>query len=70
MVRHHLGPEYVPYASLNGLYARNPEWAAFEPVMRSEWTPYLERRVDRQTALRKLVTGYVPPASGPGAPVP
>jgi hypothetical protein len=70
VVRHHLGPEYVPYASLNGLYARSPEWAAFEPVMRSEWTPYLERRVDQQTALRKLVAGYVPPASGPRAPVP
>jgi hypothetical protein len=61
VVRRHQGPGYVPYAYLNGLYARNPEWAAFEPLMRSEWTPYLERRVDLQTALSKLVAGYVPP---------
>jgi hypothetical protein len=70
VVRRHLGPGYVPYAYLNGLYARSPEWAAFEPLMKSEWTPYLERRVDLQTALRKLVAGYVPPASGPSTPAP
>jgi hypothetical protein len=70
VVRHHLGADYVPYASLNGLYARNPEWAAFEPVMRAEWTPYLERRVDRETALRKLVAGYLPPELGSRPPAP
>lgn len=70
VVRHHLGPDYVPYAHLNGLYARDPEWAALEPVMRREWTPYLEHKVDLQTALRNLVAGYVPPAPGPRAPAP
>jgi hypothetical protein len=70
VVRHQLGPDYVPYAHANGLYARDPEWAVFEPVMRREWTPFLERRVDLQTALRQLVAGYVPPASEPRAPAP
>jgi hypothetical protein len=70
VVRHHQAPGYVPYASLNGLYARDPEWAAFEPVMKAEWTPYLERRVDRETALRKLVAGFVPPETAPGNPAP
>jgi hypothetical protein len=70
VVRHHLGSDYVPYAHLNGLYAMDPEWAAFEPVMKREWTPYLEHRVDLQTALRQLVAGYVPPASPPRPPAP
>ncbi|PTL85706.1 hypothetical protein [Vitiosangium sp. GDMCC 1.1324] len=70
VVRHHLGPGYVPYASANGLYARDPEWAAFEPVMRKAWTPYLEHQVDLQTALRDLVAGYVPASPGPRAPAP
>jgi hypothetical protein len=70
VVRHHLGPDDVPYASLNGLYSRDPEWAAFEAVMRAEWTPYIERRVDRETALRKLVAGYVPPEPRPSTPAP
>jgi hypothetical protein len=60
----------VPYASVNGLYARDPDWAGFEPVMKREWTPYLEHRVELQTALRNLVAGYVPPPSQPGAPAP
>jgi hypothetical protein len=70
VVRHHLGPDYVPYAHANGLYDRDPEWAAFEPVMRREWIPFLEHKVDLQTALRQLVAGYVPPASAPAAPAP
>ncbi len=70
VVRHQLGPGYVPYAYANGLYANDPEWAAFEPVMKREWTPYLEHKVDLQTALRQLVAGYVPPAPQPRAPAP
>lgn len=70
VVRHHLGEGYVPYASLNGLYARDPDWAGFEPVMKREWTPYLERRMDLQTAIRNLVAGYVPAATPPGPPTP
>jgi hypothetical protein len=70
VVRHHLGPGYVPYAYANGLYANDPEWAAFEPVMKREWTPYLEHKVDLQTALHQLVAGYEPPASQPGTPAP
>lgn len=70
VVRHQLGPSYVPYAYANHLYANDPEWAAFEPVMKREWTPYLEHKVDLQTALRQLVAGYVPPAPQPGTPAP
>ncbi|WP_224366800.1 hypothetical protein [Hyalangium versicolor] len=70
VVRRQLGPSYVPYAYANHLYDNDPEWAAFEPVMRREWTPYLEHRVDLQTALRQLVAGYVPPPAQPGTPAP
>lgn len=60
-------PEPLPTACMP-VTRRGLAWAAFEPVMRSEWTPYLKRRVEPPTALRKLVAGYVPPASGPRAP--
>ncbi|MBF5042899.1 hypothetical protein FGE12_10915 [Aggregicoccus sp. 17bor-14] len=61
LTRRHLPQGHVPHAEAQGLYAQNPAWTAFHGAMRQEWRPYLEGRVDRATAMQRLVAAYTPP---------
>ena len=67
LTRRHLPQGHVPHAEAQGLYAQNLAWASFHRAMQAEWRPYLEGRVDRATALQRLVAAYTPPP-GAGAP--
>lgn len=45
--------DYVPYAYANGLYTR--AWPKFQQSLEREWQPYVEGKVDFDTALTRLV---------------
>ena len=47
---------YVPYAIKNGLYDRG--WQGALPVLEKDWNPYLDGKMDLQTAARRLVADY------------
>jgi hypothetical protein len=45
--------DYVPYAYANGLYAR--VWKQYQQALEREWQPYIEGKLDFDTALTRLV---------------
>jgi hypothetical protein len=45
---------YAPYAYKNGLYARSPEWDAFRRALEANWLPYLDGKVDFETAVGRV----------------
>lgn len=47
---------YSTYAIANGLYERG--WAGLLPVLQQDWQPYLEGKIDRASALHRLVDHY------------
>lgn len=49
-------PGYTPYAIQNGLYNRG--WSGLLPVLDQDWKPYLDGKVDRASAIRRLVSDY------------
>lgn len=57
IVKRRLGPEYVPYAARYGLWQR--AWPDFEPALRRDWQPYLDGKVDLDTAVRALLAGLM-----------
>lgn len=60
IVRRRLGPSYVPYAEKNGLW--EGAWGPFKPALERDWQPYLDGKVDLDTAVSALVAGL--PAGG------
>jgi len=62
IVKLRLGPEYVPYATKNGLWARG--WSDFETTLRRNWQPYLDGNVDLDHALGAIIDD-LPEASLP-----
>jgi len=53
--RRHL-EDYTPYAVKNGLYDR--AWPGAQEVLQKDWQPYLDGKIDRQTAIGRLVSDY------------
>jgi hypothetical protein len=45
---------YTPYAYRYGLYARG--WSAYQRVLERYWQPYLDGRVEFDTAVARLVS--------------
>jgi hypothetical protein len=56
LVRRELGAGYTPYAYQNGLYERDPAWKAAEPLLARYWRDYLDGRISRDAAIRRMVT--------------
>jgi len=50
---------YTTYAVKNGLYAR--AWPGAQAALDQDWKPYLEGKIDRETAIRRLVMDYSAP---------
>jgi hypothetical protein len=48
-------PGYEPYADRLGLYDRSLPWTAYRQALAKHWQPYLDRTIDRPTALQGLV---------------
>lgn len=55
LVRRELGSEYTPYAYKNGLYARDPQWAAAEPLLANYWPRYLDGRQTLDATIAQIV---------------
>src|SRR5581483_6822339 len=47
---------YTPYWIANGL--SDPGWKGLLPIFERDWQPYLDRKTDRATAVRRLVEDY------------
>jgi hypothetical protein len=52
LARRRLGPSYVPYAYKEGVYKRG--WEKLEPAVRQHWQPWLDDKIDLETALTRL----------------
>jgi len=50
---------YIPYAVRHGLYERS--WPGVAEVLDANWKPYLDGRIDFETAIRRLVDAYSVP---------
>jgi len=57
LVRRELGAGYTPYGYANGLYARNPAWAATEPLIARYWRDYLDGARSLDDAIDAIVAG-------------
>ena len=51
-----LQDNYTPYAIKNGLYDR--AWQGALPILERDWQPYLDGKIDLQTAVRRIVNDY------------
>ena len=49
-------PGYVPYAVREGVYKRG--WEKYETALRAHWQPWLDDRIDFETALDRLATAF------------
>ncbi len=47
--------DYQPYADAHGLFTRGA-WQTYRPVIAREWQPYLDGKVDFETAVTRLVS--------------
>ena len=63
LVRRRL-PGYAPYAEAQGLWREGP-WGAMLPALREHWQPYVDGKVDFETAIARLVGG-LPETPPPG----
>lgn len=66
IVKHRLGPSYVPYATKNGVWDRG--WRGFEAALERNWRPYLNGATDLERAVAALiaaVTSAPEPARSP-----
>jgi hypothetical protein len=55
MVRRHLNG-YVPSATKDSLYERG--WQGVPEILDKDWKPYLEGKIDRTMAIRRLIVDY------------
>ena len=53
LARRRLPGPYVPYAVKHGLY--ESAWKGHLPLLEREWRPYVDRKIDLQTAVARLV---------------
>jgi hypothetical protein len=57
VVRRQLGTGYTPYAYVNGLYARSPDWAVYETLLARYWPAYLDGRQSLDVTVQQVVAG-------------